>query len=529
MTQSSMIVRNGGSSNVRRKLESEDEIIQIPDCDLDAVMERFRMTLIGRVFNLQGQSIDALIHLLPHNRIWNVEGRVRGLNLGNGRFQFDFDNLCPKQMPLESFPNTIPFWISVTGVPVHFWNDQTFIAISKPLGTWTSLDSKRARILVSINVDKPLQFERRIEFPNGDIGRIFFSYEGLHRYCFTCHMISHDENACPQLTPEERELKRQQRAELDAQADPPSLTIGTMKRPRSSLNGRHSPNPGRHRLLLKSTPESSQHPVKTELTTPIKRNCLKSGNHLIGIILARTMGKTHITDTPTSRDREPRARSSSVIIRDPENRHQTHQHTISPRPEASSPGHKNNVPKQLDLDIDLDLGQDPEITLTEDEIALMDAEMLDNDDLLDEVPDDNAEKIDVISQLSPDNAETTNELQEDLSMVPLPTAPSQAKNDLAQTQDIAQRASLSMTSAKGYLKKLVPKNPELKGQKASKASKKLNQLRGRAPRKRSTLGNLSTVSSPDVPRNEVFPSALSKKPLSLSGSVVSQKPPSKRI
>ncbi|KAL0825265.1 hypothetical protein Bca101_048942 [Brassica carinata] len=412
MTQSSMIVRNGGSSNVRRKLESEDEIIQIPDCDLDAVMERFRMTLIGRVFNLQGQSIDALIHLLPHNRIWNVEGRVRGLNLGNGRFQFDFDNLCPKQMPLESFPNTIPFWISVTGVPVHFWNDQTFIAISKPIGTWTSLDSKRARILVSINVDKPLQFERRIEFPNGDIGRIFFSYEGLHRYCFTCHMISHDENACPQLTPEERELKRQQRAELDAQADPPSLTIGTMKRPRSSLNGRHSPNPGRHRLLLKSTPEA-YHPYQKELSKewessyrdhPCKddvwrrlelppRASFAYGN---GKDISsnspheeipysqknrgpkqtesyRGRGKTHITDTPTSRDREPRARSSSVIIRDPENRHQTHQHTISPRPEASSPGHKNNVPKQLDLDIDLDLGQDPEITLTEDEIALVDS------------------------------------------------------------------------------------------------------------------------------------------------------------
>lgn len=87
-----MIVRNGDSSNVWRKLESEDEIIQIPDCNLDAVTERFRMTLIGRVFNLQGQSIDALIHLLPRNRIWNVEGRVCGLNLGNGSFHFDFDN-----------------------------------------------------------------------------------------------------------------------------------------------------------------------------------------------------------------------------------------------------------------------------------------------------------------------------------------------------------------------------------------------------------------------------------------------------
>ncbi|CAN6885951.1 unnamed protein product [Brassica oleracea] len=92
-------------------------------------------------------------------------------------------------------------------------------------------------------------------------------------------------------------------------------------------------------------------------------------------------GKAHITDTPTSRDREPRARSSSVIIRDPENRHQTHQHTISPRSEASSPGHKNNVPKQLDLDIDLDLGQDPEITLTEDELALVDSMVMETERL----------------------------------------------------------------------------------------------------------------------------------------------------
>ncbi|KAH0880514.1 LOW QUALITY PROTEIN: hypothetical protein HID58_067908, partial [Brassica napus] len=401
MAQSSMIVRNGGSSNVRRKLESEDEIIQILDCDLN-----------------------------------------------------------------------------------------TFIAISKPLETWTSLDSKRARIQVSVNVDKPLQFERRIEFPNGDIGRIFFSYEGLHRYCFTCHMISHDENACPQLTPEERELKQQQRAELNAQADPPSLTTGTMKRPRSPLNGRHSPNSGRHRISSSNQPQShyrreekrqklstprenrAYHPYQKELSkeresssqgrcletsrasTPIfllillteryltsrrtkglnKQSLTEEGTQIIetrawrprsppttnpytdmapvssraplsakdaptravldsqrtisdqlghldlGDVnrtehpkspltetaeerLRRIKGKAHITDTPTSRDREPRARKQAS----------NSPASISPRPEASSPGHKNNVPKQLDLDIDLDLGQDPEITLTEDELALVDS------------------------------------------------------------------------------------------------------------------------------------------------------------
>lgn len=271
-----MIVRKGGPSTVRCKLDSEDEIICIPDCDLEAVADQFRLTLIGRVFHLQGRSIDALIHLLPRNRIWNVEGRVRGINLGNGRFEFDFGNEADLISVLNkrpchfnqwsfalerwepftsgSFPNTIPFWVSVTGVPVHFWNNKTFIAISKVLGKWTSLDSKRAWFQVSVNVDMPLQFERRLEFSNGDIRRVTFAYDGLFRYCYTCHLISHDESTCPQLTPEERELKRQQRAELNAQGEPPFDRARSddriVKRPSSLSNGRHSPLAGRQRTTI---------------------------------------------------------------------------------------------------------------------------------------------------------------------------------------------------------------------------------------------------------------------------------------
>ncbi|CAN6982413.1 unnamed protein product [Brassica oleracea var. botrytis] len=289
MTQSSLTVRKGGSSTVRRKLESEDEIIRIPDCDLDAVADRFFYIIQGRHFfsHTQKYRCFLVVHLLPRNRIWNVEGRVRRINLGNRRFQFDFDNETDLLSVLnkrpchfnqwsfalerwepftnDSFPNTIPFWISVTGVPVHFWNDPTFIAIFKPLGTWTSLDSKRARFQVSVNVNMPLQFERRIEFPNRDIRRVSFTYEGLHRYCFTCHMISHDENACPQLILEEREHKRQQRAELSAQVDPPSLLAGhdtrtvNMKRPRSPPNGRRSPPPGLHLLSSSIQSHSDYH------------------------------------------------------------------------------------------------------------------------------------------------------------------------------------------------------------------------------------------------------------------------------
>ncbi|KAL0650187.1 hypothetical protein Bca4012_092878 [Brassica carinata] len=533
MTQSSLRVRKGGSSNVRRKLDSEDEIIRIPDCDLDAVAESFRLTLIGRVLNLQGRSTDALIHLLPRNRIWNVEGRVCGTNLGNGRFQFDFDNETDLLSVLKSFPNTIPFWINVTGVPVHFWNDQTFIAISKPLGTWTSLDSKRARIQVSVNIDMPLQFERRIEFPNGDIGRIFFAYEGLYRYCFTCHMILHDENACPQLTPEERELKRQQRAEINAQGDLPSIMAGHEARVGGGDIGFPPPTNSRMTIEGRISAKSIHHPVRTEPTTPTIEITQKTGGTLIGITHVKSKGKAHVIDTPTSREREPCLRPSSIIIREPADRHQDHQSTNSLRHVATSPGDLINAPKHPETDLDIYLGQDLEIALTEDDLALMDAEMLDNDDLLDETPDDNAEKIDAISQLSPAKAATKTVMQEDLLVVPRLTAPPQAQIAPAPAQGIARQTSLPPHTAKGYLKKSVQKSPDLKGAKASKASKKLNQLRGRSarsPRKRTTQGNHSIVSSSSaVPRNEVFPSAISKNTLSLSGSVVSQKPPSKRL
>ncbi|KAH0942736.1 hypothetical protein HID58_002373 [Brassica napus] len=71
--------------------------------------------------------------------------------------------------------------------------------------------TKSDRIQISVNIDKPLQFERTVGFPNGDTGRVNFLYVGLHRYCFTCKMISHDENSCPELTEEQREHKRLQR------------------------------------------------------------------------------------------------------------------------------------------------------------------------------------------------------------------------------------------------------------------------------------------------------------------------------
>ncbi|CAA7036808.1 unnamed protein product [Microthlaspi erraticum] len=227
--------REGSATPTRMRLNMDNEIIQIPDCDYNAVAEQFKLTLIGRTFHREGRSIDALINMLPKPKIWDVEGRVQGINLGNGRFQFDFDHeedmnkvlakrpwhfnrwsfALEKWEPFtrDDFPNTMLFWVSVIGVPVHFWNVPTFTEIGKVLGLVTKIDAKRSKFQVSLNADKPLQFERKVSFPNGDIATVSLTYEGLQRYCFTCKLLSHEEGTCPQLTEEQREEKKKLRIE----------------------------------------------------------------------------------------------------------------------------------------------------------------------------------------------------------------------------------------------------------------------------------------------------------------------------
>ncbi|XP_048605116.1 uncharacterized protein LOC125582446 [Brassica napus] len=194
--QSNLIRQGGNSSSARRPLDltEEDEIICIPACDLTAASERFKNTLIGRVIHRGGRSVEAMIALLPRARIWNVEGRARGTNLGNDRFQFDFDKEEDLLMVLnkrpchfnhwifalehwepstsEDFPNIIPFWIKITRVPVHFWNDGTFNEIAKALGKKENIGAKNARIQVFIDADRPLKQEARGGFPNGDVGKV---------------------------------------------------------------------------------------------------------------------------------------------------------------------------------------------------------------------------------------------------------------------------------------------------------------------------------------------------------------------
>lgn len=86
MSQSQLIGKSGdvrGAEGTRKRLK-----ISVPNFDNTELIKQYDKTLIGRCMNPAVQDVKALIVMLP--KIWKVEDRVAGTDLGLGRFQFDF-------------------------------------------------------------------------------------------------------------------------------------------------------------------------------------------------------------------------------------------------------------------------------------------------------------------------------------------------------------------------------------------------------------------------------------------------------
>ncbi|XP_024010605.1 uncharacterized protein LOC112086034 [Eutrema salsugineum] len=88
----------------------EDTPVVIPPFDNSALLARFRLTLIGRTFHVDGRSTEALLTFIPRSGIWEVAGRVRGVDLGNGRFHFDFDSEEDLKKVLKKRPYHFNKW-----------------------------------------------------------------------------------------------------------------------------------------------------------------------------------------------------------------------------------------------------------------------------------------------------------------------------------------------------------------------------------------------------------------------------------
>ncbi|ESQ43704.1 hypothetical protein EUTSA_v10015686mg [Eutrema salsugineum] len=191
--------------------------------------------------NPQMQDMKALLYMLP--RIWKMEDRIAGADLGMGKFQFHFqkEEDIQEVMKMEPFhfdywmlslvrwspvvdhqyPSAIKFWVRIMGVLLHFWAVVTFEIIGKALGSVEAVNLDEGKIQVIIDGFKPLIFETTVEFDGGVETMVYLRYERLFGFCKICQSLCHDHQRCPTRSESE---ERRRRGEFN---DDPTNGYGT--------------------------------------------------------------------------------------------------------------------------------------------------------------------------------------------------------------------------------------------------------------------------------------------------------------
>lgn len=177
-TQSQLLGSSGDNKNgegAQKRLK-----ILVPHFNNSDLIKDYSKTLIGICMNPEEQNTKYLIVTLP--KIWNMEERVIGADLGLGRFQFDFDEeeyieTVLKIQPLrfdywmiylvrwqprknKNYPSEITFWIKVLGVLLEFWEAPTFPSIGDAIGEIKVVDLDYGRVQVVVDGFKEFTLRR---------------------------------------------------------------------------------------------------------------------------------------------------------------------------------------------------------------------------------------------------------------------------------------------------------------------------------------------------------------------------------
>ena len=195
-------------------------LVRIPETNVSELIERNKLTLIGRVTNPSIQKTRALVDFFLQQ--WHVVGRITGRDLGPSLFQFGFESAQDLQTILakapfhfknwmfilqrwepivsDSFPALIPFWVRVHGIPLHYWIDETIEAIGAVLGPIVDREVDKARLRVQVNGLKPLIMKMDLQLPSREIVEIELEFEKMGKHCFCCKSLTHEDSEkhrCP--------------------------------------------------------------------------------------------------------------------------------------------------------------------------------------------------------------------------------------------------------------------------------------------------------------------------------------------
>ncbi|KAG7559446.1 Transposase-associated domain [Arabidopsis thaliana x Arabidopsis arenosa] len=125
------------------------EVVKISGSTLSQRIQQFSLKLIGRLMNPS----------MP--KIWKMEDKVVGADLGKGIFQWE-----PIIAP--TYPSAINFWVRVSNLSMHVWEEATLRAIGKQVGMIRDIDVDSGSIYVTVNSFDPLVFHMVVPFDTGD-------------------------------------------------------------------------------------------------------------------------------------------------------------------------------------------------------------------------------------------------------------------------------------------------------------------------------------------------------------------------
>lgn len=139
-----------------------------------------------------------------------------GADLGQGCFQFQFASEKDLQKVLDErpyhfahwmlilqrwepslspkFPNLIPFWIQVQGIPLQLWSDVALKSLANDIGIFDKVEitSTKARMKVLLDGLQPLIKKATMEFDTREEVEVTLVYEKLEKHCSLCLMLDHE-------------------------------------------------------------------------------------------------------------------------------------------------------------------------------------------------------------------------------------------------------------------------------------------------------------------------------------------------
>lgn len=135
-------------------LEEEESPFEMPDLPGFCSNEKNKLSLVGRMLNLECQKMSNLIWRMP--RKWQKEGKCRGVALTQERFQFFFDHehdlldvlekgvhTCNEwalaierwvEEPPDDYLQYILLWVRISNIPVNYYTNEAIMALGDLVG-----------------------------------------------------------------------------------------------------------------------------------------------------------------------------------------------------------------------------------------------------------------------------------------------------------------------------------------------------------------------------------------------------------